>query len=246
MPHIDRPTHRWMDGMAPTTRSALLRIGHVAEFPPGNVLLEQDAEPTRVMIIERGLVVVSRSGQDEHGIFLAFRGPHELLGEIGVLHGRQRVAEVVSSPREPVRVWWYPAARFREFLDDHADARAAVDHAVLQKFLVHQERRTRYTRGSTVQRVAHVLLDALSDFGSVTAGGMLAIDAPLTQPRIADLVGAGSDAVHRAVKALKAARAVDTTVGRSSATMVVDRATLVRIAAGTEWENSPGEGPRTR
>lgn len=222
----------WLTGLVPTTRKALIERGAAREYPPDSVLISENAEPTSVMLIESGLVVVNRCGQDEDGIFVAFRRRGELIGEIGVLRGQPRAAQVIAGPRRPVRVLWYPAERFREILATHPDARAAIEKATLDKFLVHQKRGTRYRRGRTVQRVAQVLLDHRADFGRPVGDGATEIDAPLRQDRIADLVGVGTDAVGRAVRTLKTAEAMTLTEGRNAVITIVDEAELTRIAAG--------------
>jgi len=222
------PTDRWLAWMAEPTREALLAAGRLHEYAPDEVLLKQDDPANFVLIVERGLVAVNRWGPDAERVFIAFRGPHELLGEIGVLDERRRVAEVVALAGPPrVRVWWYGASDFRKFLEEHSDARRAAEKAMFRKHLVHQERRTRYGRGSTRHRVAHVLLDFLADFGAVDEHGRTVIDAPLNHQRIADLAGVGTDAVYSAVRKLKSEAVISTSAGPASRMRVEDRAALI-------------------
>jgi CRP-like cAMP-binding protein len=225
----DAATRHWLDWMAAPTRDALLAYGTLREFPPDDVLIRQDEVPTAAMIIQEGLVAVSRLGHDGERVFLTFRGPCELLGEIGVLDNRPRVADV-RALNAPVRVLWYETRHFRAFLDSHPDALKAAQRAMVGKHLVHQERRTRYTRGHTVCRVAHILLDFASDFGMADGDGRVVIDVPLNQQRIADLAGVGPDGVWSAVRRLKQKQIISTSAGPASRMRIEDQAALIEAA----------------
>ncbi|MGE3288177.1 MAG: Crp/Fnr family transcriptional regulator [Pseudonocardia sp.] len=229
MARADGPTWSWLDRMAPTTRRDLLARGALRVFAAKSRLVAEGDEATSVMIVRSGLVAVVRSGHDEHGIFMAFRGPFELVGEIGVLYEQPRVADVVALRGDPVQVWSYAARRFLAFLDEHPDARRAAAWAAQQKLLAYQRRSTRYGRGDAVQRVAHVLLDHASEFGQVVDTS-IAITVPLTQQRIADLIGSATDAVGGAFRRLKRAGAIRTGVGCNGRTLVLDRSVLVAFA----------------
>lgn len=146
----------------------------------------EGAESDHMVLVERGITAVEAAGPDGPPTFVAFRGPGSVLGEFGVLDGGVRSATVTALTRVDLRV--YPAREVRAFLAARPSAAAAVTAAAVHKNREAIRRRTRYGTGEPGERIARVLLDHAQDFGR-PVGGAIVIDVPLSQPRIADLVG---------------------------------------------------------
>ncbi|MFD0857326.1 Crp/Fnr family transcriptional regulator, partial [Actinomadura adrarensis] len=88
--------------------------GREQRFGIGEVVLQQGAPASHVLLLVSGRVKVSLTLPDGEVLLLAVRGPGELLGEIAVLDGEGRSATVATIDPCVMRV--LPAERFRALL----------------------------------------------------------------------------------------------------------------------------------
>ena len=86
----------FLSRLAEPEREALLRIGIRRTFAAGAVLLFQDEQDDRVILILAGRVKVIRANKDSHELLLAIRDPGDLLGELAFIDGLPRVATVTA------------------------------------------------------------------------------------------------------------------------------------------------------
>lgn len=200
--------------MTSSTQADLRGQGLEQQFRKGDRLIAEGDAPTFVMILVEGVVAVTRAGPVRDGVFLTFRRPFDLLGELGVSDGLTRMATVEAVT--PVRVLRYGVAVFQRFLDEHADAARAAERAVHCKFRMRQWREMRYHSGFCLNRVAHVLIDHVEEFGRLTADRRLLIDVPLRKDRVADLVAFGTGAVGVAYGTLVERGAIAVSKGTAS------------------------------
>ncbi|MEV1198634.1 Crp/Fnr family transcriptional regulator [Microbispora rosea] len=77
-----------------STWRTLLAEGVLRRYQPGDVLLQQGASATHVLLLVQGHVKATRLEPDGRELLLAVRGPGDLLGELAVLGGGERSATV--------------------------------------------------------------------------------------------------------------------------------------------------------
>jgi CRP-like cAMP-binding protein len=82
---------RLFTGVAKTDLGGLAERAVEVEFPPDRVIARQGEIGTGFFVVVEGSVRVVRDGED-----LAVLGPGEFFGELSVLDGKPRVAQVVS------------------------------------------------------------------------------------------------------------------------------------------------------
>jgi CRP/FNR family cyclic AMP-dependent transcriptional regulator len=83
---------RLFTGVGPTDLAALAERAVEVEFPPDRVIARQGEIGTGFFVVVDGAVRVVRDGQE-----LAMLGPGEFFGELSVLDGKPRVAQVVTT-----------------------------------------------------------------------------------------------------------------------------------------------------
>lgn len=195
-------------GLDPDLRDALRGLGHQAEFASGETLLFEGSVSESMLVLEAGLAAVSAADPAGHEVFLAFRGPGSLLGEFGYLDRRPRSAMVRAVA--PTRCRVVPRAALDRFLAADPRACQALSAAVVAKMRAVTDRRVRYAQGRIGTRICRVLLDHAEEFGAAGQGPGTVIDVPLSQARIADLVGARTRIVGLELARLQEAGLVDT------------------------------------
>lgn len=216
----------------PDSRQAFLAIAVPVPLRAGNLLMTQDDDADRVVLVGGGLTEVVLVGADGREMFRTFRGPGSLLGEFGVIAEQPRCATVRVLADGHGRV--VEARRLKAFLRDRPDVHSALLGSVLAKFTQGTARDARYYDGSQLGRVARVLVDHLDRFGPPPGRriGELPIDVPLTYQRVGDLVGESASFVEKRVLDLKR-KGILRTAHRSTRhrIRILDRAALLAEAA---------------
>ncbi|SDG84751.1 Crp/Fnr family transcriptional regulator [Pseudonocardia oroxyli] len=187
---------------------ALCGLGHQADFASGETLLFEGSASESMLVLEAGLAAVSVADPAGDEVFLAFRGPGSLLGEFGYLDRRPRSAMVRAVAATRCRV--LPRPVLDRFLAADPRAGQALSAAVVAKMRAVTDRRVRYAQGRIGTRIGRVLLDHADEFGTPGQGDDVVIEVPLSQGRIADLVGAGTRIVGLELARLQEAGLVDT------------------------------------
>ncbi|MHA6793111.1 Crp/Fnr family transcriptional regulator [Pseudonocardia bannensis] len=195
-------------GLGPVAWAELCELGHVVSYPAGETILLQGSPSEAMLLLEDGLTAVSVSDALGQDVFLAFRGAGDLVGEFGCLDGRPRSATVRAVA--PTRCRVFHRSPLDRFLARRPEAYRAVTNAVIDKMRRATDRRIRYAQGRLGDRVGWVLLDHAAEFGRAGDVGVIVIDVPLSQVRIADLVRARPRIVGQQLAALVRAGAIDT------------------------------------
>ena len=126
----------FLGALAPDDARALRAAGVERRFRAGDTLLNQDDDPGRVLVIERGRVRVSHVAGDGRETILGYCGPGDPVGEISAIDGLPRAASVEAT--EAVTALAFTGSAFLNVLA----ARPAVALALL-RFLATQAPRRR-------------------------------------------------------------------------------------------------------
>ena len=183
------------------------------------LLLSQD-EGEGPLLIRSGLVKVRAFAGDGSEVVMAVLGPGDLFGEMAVLLGGVRSADVVAlTAVEAVRLLARP---FRELL--HADARLALGLARLQAERLRALNRRLLLRGSdATTRLLAVLVDL-----SLRCGAADAVQAPippLPQRELAAMAGLSRETASRTLNQLRQRGLIE---ADPSGIRLIDRAALQR------------------
>jgi thioredoxin reductase (NADPH) len=114
-------------------RDRLRALGTVRATSPGDVLFRDGDESYDFFIVESGAVTIVQGFEREDRVLAVF-GPHQFLGELGLLTGaRVYLSAVVRDGGEVIQV---PAARMRKLLGDDEE----LSNVVLPAFLARRAR----------------------------------------------------------------------------------------------------------
>lgn len=182
-------------------------IGHRRTAAPGEVLMREGDPSDRVVAIIQGRVKVTVATSRGPTAVLGFRGPGDVVGEIGALSGRPRGTTVTAV--EDLELWSVPAPDFNHRL--RADpALMLLLMAQLSARLADADRRNaEHLTSDTTARVARRLLVLAEQYG-VDDGTGRRITLPLTQDELAGLAGSSLEAVAKALRVLRAAGWIET------------------------------------
>ena len=178
--------------------SALLERQRPLNAPAEQVLLLSQDEGEGPLIILEGLAKVRAFSADGEEVVMAVLGPGDLFGEMSVLLGGVRSADVIAlTALEVVRLM---AAPFREQL--HRDARLPLALARLQaERLSTLNRRFLQRGGDAASRVLSVLLDLALRWSRGRDAGVQI--PPLPQRELAAMAGLSRETTSRTVTQLR-------------------------------------------
>jgi len=201
---------RWARGsllasLPEAQRQVVMGLGRIRQFPAGEVLLNQGDPSDFVIIIRDGYVKISAVTEDGAESLLAIRTAGDVIGELAAMDGLPRSAMARAADAVVAQV--VSKQELDRCLRQQLDIARAFNQAVATKLRMATQRRVDFRR-DTKTRLAQVLVDLYYGSPGSPDDGSIAI--LVTQSELAGLIGASEPAVHKAVRALRQAGAVDT------------------------------------
>jgi CRP-like cAMP-binding protein len=160
-----------------------------------------------LVIIMSGWVKVTSATSDGHTVFLAVRGPSDLVCESAMFRDRSRSATVTSLG--PLNTLVVPAGRFTTFLDAHPRVSRMVTGTVVSRLDDADRRAQAHASGGGALRIADLLiyLAELSvhyeQHDPPDADGGVLIRPPLSQAELGSWVDTSRETAARAFKDLR-------------------------------------------
>jgi CRP/FNR family transcriptional regulator, cyclic AMP receptor protein len=111
--------HPWWGELSADDLARIAALGDRLDLPAGRLLMHRGQPGVEAAMIVDGEVVVSRFGQ-----VIAWLGPGEIVGELSVLDGVPRNADVRTS--SDVQLLVFNASGLKEALDEVAPLRTRV------------------------------------------------------------------------------------------------------------------------
>jgi len=208
------------------TRRALRALGQPRAFRPGDALLRHGEIANVVLLLEAGQAEVVTTSEDGHASVLGYRGPGDIIGEMGVLGNAPRGATVVAVG--PVRAVAIPAADFLAEVHDRPDLAAGLLRTLVARLRAADEERAESS--SARVRVARALLDLAKHRGTVAADGT-SVEIAITQQGLALAAGVGLRTASRELPRLRDQRFLELHRGRIT---VLDLNGLTKISQQTQ------------
>ncbi len=190
----------FLSRLADSEREALLTVGVRRTFAPGSVLLFQDEQDDRVILILAGRVKVIRANKDSHELLLAIRDPGDLLGELAFIDGLPRVATV--SALEPVEALVMTAGALREHLRSAPDVAVALLESVTARFREDSVQRMQFAALDTLGRLSARIAELADRYGRPGDDGIV-VEMPISQDELATWTGASRAGVAKALQTLR-------------------------------------------
>jgi len=190
----------FLSRLADSEREALLTVGVRRTFATGSVLLFQDEQDDRVILILDGRVKVIRANQGSHELLLAIRDPGDLLGELAFIDGLPRVATVTAL--EEVEALVMTAGALRGHLRSNPDVAVALLESVTARFREDSVQRMQFAALDTLGRLSSRIVELADRYGRPSARGIV-VEMPISQDELTTWTGASRAGVAKALQTLR-------------------------------------------
>lgn len=210
----------FLSSLGPDDRRALEEVTTRRRFQRNSILYHWGEDPAGVLVIESGRVKITAPAEFERETILAFRGPGDLIGEVGAFDGRPRSASVVAL--EPVVALACAGSDFRRLIDRRPSVEQALMTILIERLREADTERADFGARDVLGRVAHRTLELADRFGAPCDRGV-DIRLPITQDELAGWSGASREAVSKALGTMRELGWIET--GRRSL-VVRDEAAL--------------------
>jgi CRP-like cAMP-binding protein len=198
--------HVWPNGtflslLTQPARRKLLDLGVICAFPANHRLIRQGDPGGSVWLLLDALVKVTASVENGSRILLAIRVSGDVIGEMAVVEGSTRSADVTTCGRAVV--CHIKGAQFIEFLRQNTAASFALSQLAIQRLRWANQRRLDFAGYEAPVCLARVLLALAARHGRQHSAGV-DIGVPLTQVELGGLVGAKESTVQKALREIAA------------------------------------------
>lgn len=183
--------------IAPTHHGALANVAQRRVIPDKTTIVRKGETGDEMFALVRGRVVMTSLSPEGKELTLGYLGAGDIFGEIAMLDGGPRTANVTAI--EPCEVLAFRRNAFLQFLRECPDV--AINFLTL---LASRLRNTDQTLEDTSLRqlpcrLARRLINLASDFGHATMGGVK-IPIRLSQQDIGNMTGATRESVNRQLR----------------------------------------------
>jgi CRP/FNR family transcriptional regulator, cyclic AMP receptor protein len=202
------------------SRGELERISRVAiprSYPSGVRVFHEGDHSDACYLIRSGDLRVTREHSAGRAIALATLGPGDIFGELAMLDGEARSANVETLTESELLA--LPAADVRRLLADHPEISVKLIAALTRRLRETNERVARQSFQTVPSRVAGVLNQLIAE--ETTAESRQGVTVRMTQADLAQLAGTSRESVSRFLATLERAGVVR--VGRGRVTVLEPR-----------------------
>lgn len=198
----------FLESLTVVEREALLAAGHVQRWSAGEVLFREGDAATSAVVIFDGLVKIHKRGPDGDELILSLCGPGDLLGELVVVDGATRSADVVALGEVDATV--VPVSDLRALLARYPRLALVLLEVVLRRLRLADQRRLEVASAESLPRVTSRLLELAERFGVAEPNGALTVDMPISQDELASWAAASRESTARALRTLRELGLIET------------------------------------
>ena len=214
-------------GLSDSALDALIQRGHIKQYATGDVICRRQERGDTLMVIVSGRIKVMSNSVDGKEIVLNFLGPGDTTGEIAVLDGKQRTADVIAL--EKSEIFLVHSRDLLPLLIAHPQALLEVVQILCEKLRA----ASAIIEDSSLdvrRRTARGLLRLALQHGRTSKEGVR-VDLKVSQSELGGYLGLSRENVNRQLSLLKHANVL-----RNSGThlIVTDEEALCEIAE-TTW-----------
>lgn len=222
------PPGSYLGLLGPATRDALLELGTIRRFSPGQVFITEGDQASEVFIILEGVAKVTGTGGGGTEVLIDIQVRGNTVGEMAALDGRPRSATVTAAG--DVTASMIRGDDLLAFFRARPDALVAMTRLLSFRARQKVAQQLDFSGHDVKTRLARTLAAMAERFGS-PAGNAVNLDIALTQADLASLVGAAEPTLHKALRDLRTEGAIVTHYRRMQ---ITDLRALRRIADLTD------------
>lgn len=183
--------------LQPATAEKLIHSADRRIYPRRTYVFHDGEPMSVVLVIESGLVKVSKTAASGRSVVLAVQGPGSILGELAVIEGSHRGATVETL--EETTALAIGADEFAVLMAEHIDLAGAIGRLLAARVRELTDQVLRLGTSEGRSRLASKLVE-LVPLGSPAP---VQLRLPLSQKELAEWVGLSREAVVRALAQLR-------------------------------------------
>ena len=174
--------------------SQLLDMGRTTKVPAGQLLFRKGDEPDRFFVIVIGSAKASTPSTDGRSLVVRLLGPGDIFGEIAVLDGGARTADVATS--EPCELLIFERTRFNRYLLDHPEMGIELLGVLARRLRLTTELLVDNVFLGVPVRLARVLIGLARNQSDISPGERQST-IELSQQEIADMAGTSRVSINK-------------------------------------------------
>ena len=179
---------------------ALSDVTFTRTFSKDNVIILAEEEGDTLFILKKGQVKVSIVSEEGRGVILSLLGPGSVFGELSLLDGKPRSANVVAT--EETDLLMLRRADFLQLIYKTPQ----IATALLAELATRMRKTDRQIEGlallDVTSRISDTLLQLATEQGAETADGVT-IESRPTHQELANMSGTTRETVSRVLKRLE-------------------------------------------
>jgi CRP/FNR family transcriptional regulator, cyclic AMP receptor protein len=185
----------------------IMRMAVHRKVPRHTVIVRAGDSTESLYVIVNGSAKVLNSDAEGREVILTLLGPGEFFGEMGLIDGSPRSADVVAN--ETCELLVIAKAEFKQGLADNFDLCLNIMKSLVRRLREADRKIESLALMDVYGRVAKLLLEF-----SVLEGGVRVIRRKLTKQDIAKMIGASREMVSRVMKDLEGSGYIRVADGR--------------------------------
>lgn len=183
----------------------LLTLGHMVRFDTDRVIFDKGDPGNCLYAVLKGQIAIRTSSADGKMMLLNILNPGDVLGEIGLIDGRERTAAAIAL--RPTELYRIDRTDFVPFLEGHPKLCTRMMIVLCERLRWVSENIEDAVFHDVPRRLARRLLFLADSYGQPTEAG-LRITQPLSQEALANMLGVTREMVNKSLGALRKIGAV--------------------------------------
>ena len=170
------------------------------EYEKGQIILLEESMGETFFIITRGTVKVTRLSDDGREVILAMLGESDFFGEMSLLDGEGRSANIVAN--ENAEVMTLSRRDFLECLESYPKIAIALLEELAVRLRKSDQQIESLSLSDSEQRIGITLIRLAEERGTIKRGNVIVHNLPFQQD-IANMAGTSRETVSRTLKLLE-------------------------------------------
>jgi CRP/FNR family cyclic AMP-dependent transcriptional regulator len=183
--------------MSQENLATLLEIGRSTNVPAAQVLFHKGDEPDRFFVVVAGSARASAPSHDGRDLVVRLFAAGDICGEIAVLDGGARTADVTTT--EPCELLVFERNRFNRYLIDHPEVTRELAGILARRLRQTTELLSDNAFLGVPARLAKVLLSLARSRGGASADDKV-ITIELSQQELAEMVGTSRVSINKQLR----------------------------------------------
>jgi len=181
-------------------------------YPNGSVILAEGRSGDTLFVLNKGAAKVTRESEDGREVILAFLSAGDIFGELSILDGRDRSANVIAL--EDTEVYTLNRKEFLELLDSYPALSVQLLHELARRIRASDQQIEYLALRDSESRVLCALGRLAEEMGMAeTQSYVIDVKLPIQQD-LANLAGTSRETVSRVLRSLEGKGMITRSVGK--------------------------------